>query len=71
MSRLLKWTDYETLGAELYARYPDVDPLTTNLAMLHRWVCDIPSFADSPEASSEANLDAILAAWANEYQDVQ
>jgi FeS assembly protein IscX len=35
---------------------------------LHKWVCQLPGFADDPQATSEARLEAIQMAWLEEYQ---
>ncbi|MBA3504216.1 MAG: Fe-S cluster assembly protein IscX, partial [Betaproteobacteria bacterium] len=33
---------------------------------LHRWVCELPTFADDPARSGEKILEAIQTAWIDE-----
>jgi len=63
----MKWTDSEDIGETLFARFPDVDPLTVRFTDLHRWVCELDGFDDDPAASSEGKLEAIQMAWYKEY----
>lgn len=65
----LKWTDSEQIAALLYERFPDVDPLTVRFTDLHRWVCELEEFDDDPKNSNEAKLEAIQAAWVDEYHE--
>ncbi|HXZ26177.1 MAG TPA: Fe-S cluster assembly protein IscX [Nitrospiria bacterium] len=65
----LSWDDAEEIALELSERHPGVDPLTVRFTDLHRWVIDLPDFADKPERSSEGKLEAIQMAWHEEYED--
>jgi len=67
----LKWTDAEEIGIRLFERFPHTDPLGVRFTDLHRWVCELEGFDDDPGASSEARLEAIQAAWVEEYQDAR
>ena len=62
------WRDAEDIAIALLERHPDVDPLTVRFTDLHRWVTELPRFADDPKASSEKLLEAIQMAWHEEYQ---
>lgn len=62
----LTWHDADDIAIELAARHGDVDPLEVRFTDLHRWVCELPDFADDPAASSEGILEAIQAAWIEE-----
>lgn len=62
----LTWDDPEDLAEALVAAHPDVDPLTVRFTDLHRWVCELPGFADDPKASSEGKLERIQMAWVDE-----
>jgi FeS assembly protein IscX len=64
----LKWTDAEDIGIALAEKYPDQDPLAVRFTDLHRWVTELPDFADDPKASSEGKLEAIQMAWLEEYR---
>jgi len=64
----LTWGDAEDIAIELAERFPDVDPLTVRFTDLHRWVTELPGFADDPKASSEGKLEAIQMRWLDEYR---
>jgi FeS assembly protein IscX len=63
------WNDYEDIADLLVASHPDVDPLTVRFTDLHRWVCELPDFADDPKASSEGRLERIQMAWVEQRDD--
>jgi FeS assembly protein IscX len=63
------WNDYEDIADLLVASHPDVDPLTVRFTDLHRWVCELPDFADDPKASSEGRLERIQMAWVEQRED--
>jgi FeS assembly protein IscX len=65
----LTWRDAEDLGIALGERFPDLDPLTVRFTDLHRYVTELPDFADDPQASNEALLEAIQMAWLEEYRN--
>ena len=67
----LDWTDSESIGIELYEKYPETDPLTVRFTDLHDMVCALPEFAGDPHASNEAKLEAIQMAWYEEWKDNQ
>ena len=50
------WRDTEDIGIALSEKFPDVDPLTVRFTDLHRWVTELPDFADDPKASNEKIL---------------
>ena len=59
----LHWTDADEIGYQLHERFPEADPLAVRFGDLHRWVTELPDFADDPAASTEGTLEAIQAAW--------
>ena len=59
----LTWDDFEDLAEALRAAHPDVDPIAVRFTDLHRWVCELPGFADDPKASTEGKLERIQMAW--------
>lgn len=62
----MKWTDSLEIAIALAEKYPDVDPRYVNFVDLHRWVCELPGFADDPKRSGEKILEAIQMAWIDE-----
>ena len=64
----LRWTDSRPIGEALYERFPETHPLEVRFTDLHRWVCELPEFDDSPDASSEQHLEAIQMIWYEEWQ---
>ena len=63
MTTRLTWDDVDDIAEHLVERHPDVDPLGVRFTDLHRWVCELPDFADDPTASSEGKLERIQMAW--------
>lgn len=64
----LAWDDAEEIAEALLEAYPDLDPLELSFPRLHKMICDLPGFADDPEASTEGKLEAIQMAW---YEQVK
>lgn len=67
----LSWEHIDDLGLSLYEAHPDVDPLTVRFTDLHKWVTELPDFADDPMKSNEGKLEAIQMAWYEEWKDNQ
>ena len=65
----LTWSDTRDLAIALCDAHPEVKPLTVRFTDLHRMVCELPEFADDPEASNEKVLEAIQMAWLDEIDD--
>lgn len=65
----MKWTDVRDIAIELSERHPDVKPLTVRFTDMHRWITEIPGFADDPNKSNEKILEAIQMAWLDEVED--
>lgn len=63
----MKWTDVYDIAIELAENHPDVDPRYINFVDLHAWVCELGEFDDDPERSGEKILEAIQAAWLEEW----
>ena len=64
----IRWDDAEDIAEALDAAHPDVDPIAVRFTDLHRWVCELPGFADDPKASTEGKLERIQMAWVEERQ---
>ena len=65
---LLTWDDTEDIAELLAQAHPDVDPLSVRFTDLHRWVCELPGFADDPKASTEGKLEQIQMAWVEQRE---
>ena len=65
----MQWWDSEDIGIALSEKFPDVDPLTVRFTDLHRYVTELPGFADDTKASNEKILEAIQMAWLDEYRN--
>ncbi len=64
----LTWQDAEDIAVALAERFPETDPLTVRFTDLHRWVTELPGFADDAKGSTEGKLEAIQMAWLEEYR---
>ena len=62
----LKWTDTREIAISLAEKFPDIDPLTVRFTDLHKWVRELPGFADDPQKSNEQILEAIQMTWIDE-----
>jgi FeS assembly protein IscX len=62
----MRWTDVREIAIALAERHPEVDPLSVRFTDLHRWVCELPGFADDPGRSNEKVLEAIQMTWLDE-----
>ena len=65
----MRWQDAEDIALALMERHPDVDPLGARFTDLHRWVTELPGFADDPKVSNEGILEAIQMKWVEEHRD--
>jgi FeS assembly protein IscX len=65
----MRWTDVRDIAIALSERHPDVKPLSVRFTDLHRWVVELPGFADAPDKSNEKVLEAIQMAWLDEVED--
>lgn len=63
------WRDIDDIALDLVERYPTIDPLTVKLPDLKKMVTELPTFDDSPEAVNDKILEAIQAAWYDEFED--
>lgn len=67
----LRWDDAEEIGIQLHEKFPTLDPLTVRFTDLHRYVTELPGFADDPKGSNEGKLEAIQMTWYEEWKDSQ
>lgn len=66
MAEKLTWHDVQEIAIALNEKLPDTDPLSVRFTDLHRWVRELPGFADDPNKSNEKILEAIQMAWLDE-----
>jgi FeS assembly protein IscX len=59
----------QDLGIALADKFPQVNPLEVRFTDLHRWITELPSFADDPTASNEGKLERIQMAWYEEWTE--
>jgi FeS assembly protein IscX len=64
----LTWNDAEDIAIALKERHAGVNPLAVRFTDLHRYVCELPGFADDPKTSNEGILERIQMAWLEETQ---
>jgi len=67
----MKWTwrDVDDIALDLVERYPHIDPLNVSMDEIRRMVVELPTFGDNPAVATDAILDAIQAAWYDEFED--
>ncbi len=64
----MKWNDTREIALALAEHYPELDPLQIRFTDLHRWVCELPGFADDPHRVNEKILEAIQMLWLEEVE---
>lgn len=62
----LTWQDTQDIAIALSEKYPHEDVQYIRFTQLHRYVCELEEFDDSPEGSNERILEAIQMAWLDE-----
>ncbi len=62
----LRWTDVADIAIALEEAHPEADVVNLRFTDLHRWVRELPEFADDPNRSNEKILEAIQMAWLDE-----
>ncbi|HEY6128077.1 MAG TPA: Fe-S cluster assembly protein IscX [Candidatus Acidoferrum sp.] len=65
----LDWNSTEDIAIALTDKFPDVDPYTVRFTDMHKWITELPEFADDPAKSNEGKLEAIQSAWHEEWSD--
>jgi FeS assembly protein IscX len=67
----ISWESAEDIGILLAEKFPTIDPLTVRFTDLHKYVTELPEFADDPKKSNEGKLEAIQMAWYEEWKEAQ
>jgi FeS assembly protein IscX len=67
----ISWESAEDIGILLAEKFPTIDPLTVRFTDLHKYVTELPEFADDPKKSNEGKLEAIQMAWYEEWKESQ
>jgi FeS assembly protein IscX len=65
----LTWDQPDDIAYALNDKYPDLDPTNIRYTDLHKWITELPDFADDPMASTEGKLEAIQMAWLEEREE--
>ncbi len=65
----LYWENVEDIAEQLLEAHSAVDPLSVRFTDLHRWITELPDFADDPKASSEGKLEAVQMTWLELYAE--
>ena len=71
MAREIEWTDTEEIGIQLQEKYPEIKPYSVRFTDLLQYVVGLPGFVGDPAKSNEGLLEAIQAAWNEEYEDAK
>ncbi len=71
MAREIEWTDTEEIGIQLQEKYPEIEPYSVRFTDLLQYVVGLPGFVGDPAKSNEGLLEAIQAAWNEEYEDAK
>jgi len=69
MAEKLGWDDAEKIGVLLAKKHRELDPLSMNLEELRRRVTDLAEFKDDSQTADSEKLEAIRAAWNEEFLD--
>lgn len=64
----LYWDDAYEIAQALIQTHPEEDPVGVPFTTLHKWITELPDFADDHDNVSEARLEAIQIAW---YEEVK
>ncbi|MBK6392373.1 MAG: Fe-S cluster assembly protein IscX [Saprospiraceae bacterium] len=71
----IHWKDHEDIAMKLYERFGDdfneSKIYRIRFTELMEWVLEIPQFASTKEACTEAHLEQIQAKWVYEWRDNQ
>jgi FeS assembly protein IscX len=69
MPPTLDWDNFEDIAIALTDKFPSVDPYSVRFTDMHKWITELPGFSGDPAKSNEGKLEAIQAAWNEEWQD--
>ncbi len=69
MAERLTWDDAEKIGVLLARKYPELDPLSTDLDQLRQRVTELAEFKGDSKAGDKDKLEAIRTAWNEEFLD--
>ena len=69
MAEKLTWDDASKIGVLLARRYPDLYPLCADLDELRRRISALAEFQDESVNCDDQKLEAIRAAWNEEFLD--
>ena len=59
----LHWEDVGEIADEIYASYPETDPLSVSFPRLHQMIIGQDNFVDDPDRATERRLEEIQMSW--------
>jgi FeS assembly protein IscX len=69
MSNELNWDHTNRIGVLLTDAHPNIEPHTVALKDVHGYVKALSEFKGDPKYFDEPTLEAVRAAWNNEFQE--
>ena len=63
------WRDADDIAIDLVEKFPSTDPMSVKLPELKQMVTELPTFGDNPDEVNDKLLEAIQAAWYDEFED--
>jgi len=63
------WRDVDDIAIDLVEQHPNLDPLSVKLLEIQKMVTELSTFGDDPAAATDKILEAIQAAWYDEFED--
>jgi FeS assembly protein IscX len=63
------WRDVDDIAIDLVEKFPSTDPMLVKLPELKQMVTDLATFGDNPDEVTDRMLEAIQAAWYDEFED--
>ena len=71
MAREIDWKDAGEIGILLQEKHPELEPYAVRFTDLHKFVMELPGFIGEAQKSTEPMLEAIQAAWNEEFEDAK
>ncbi len=69
MAQKLTWDDASEIGVLLARKHPELYPLSIDLEVLHARITELAEFEDNFKIFDKNKLEAIRAAWNEEFLD--
>lgn len=65
----LRWDNHVEVADELFAKFPNTDPLTLKFTNLQKMICELEKFVDDPNGCNESKLERIQMEWLDLFSD--